>query len=84
VSILVADADPAVTPAFIMPDYTGKAAVVAAAELAKAGLPAAQEREALPSPNGQPAGAPGVIVRQSPAPGDRVTAQTPILFDVAR
>jgi beta-lactam-binding protein with PASTA domain len=84
VSILVADGDPTATPAFIMPDYTGKTTEAAEAELARTGLPPAQEREALPSPTGQPAGAPGTIVRQSPAPGERVTPDTPILFDVAR
>ncbi len=84
VSILVADAEPATPEAFIMPDYTGQPAATAAAELARAGLLPATGRDALPAPDGRPAGAPGVVVRQSPAPGERVTTQTPIVFDVAR
>lgn len=84
VSILVADAEPDTPAAFIMADYTGQPAANAAAELAKAGLLPATERTALPSPDGTPAGQPGVVIRQSPAPGERVTTRTAILFDVAR
>ncbi len=84
VSILVADAEPEVPAAFIMPDCTGKAASAVAEELAQAGLLPAMERAALPSPDGSAAGTPGVVVRQSPAPGERVSTGTSIIFDVAR
>ena len=91
VSILVADAEPEPGPAFIMPEMTGKTAGEAEATLARAGLQRATERDALPSPGagamGSPGAAPsatGTIVRQSPEPGERVTAQSAILFDVAR
>jgi beta-lactam-binding protein with PASTA domain len=84
VSILVADAEPELAAAFIMPDYTGKAASVAAAELAQTGLGPAVERVALPAPDGSAEGAPGVVVRQSPAPGERVSTRTAIVFDVVR
>ena len=84
VSILVADAEPEVPDAFIMPDYSGKAAAAASAELVHAGLLPPAERDALPSPDGGAAGTPGMIVRQSPAPGERVSARTAIIFDVAR
>jgi beta-lactam-binding protein with PASTA domain len=84
VSILVADAEADAPASFIMPDYTGKAAAAAGLELARAGLPPAIERTALPSPDGSAAGMPGMIVRQSPAPGERVSARTGIMFDVAR
>ena len=84
VSILVADAEADVLPAFVMPDYTGKAASVVAVELEHAGLGPATERAALPAPDGSVAGAPGVVVRQSPVPGERVSTRTAIVFDVAR
>jgi beta-lactam-binding protein with PASTA domain len=84
VSILVADADPPPPPAFIMPDFTGKPAAAADAELVHAGLPAPVDRDALPSADGSVAGAPGTVVRQSPAPGDKVSTQSAIVFDVAR
>jgi beta-lactam-binding protein with PASTA domain len=84
VSILVADAEAEIVPAFIMPDYTGKPATLASAELEQAGLLPPNERTALPSPDGSSAGTPGVVVRQSPAPGERVSTRTAIVFDVAR
>ncbi len=84
VSILVADAEPDPPPSFIMPDYTGRPATAASAELVRAGLPLPTERDALPSPDGSAAGMPGMIVRQSPAPGERVSIRTAIVFDVAR
>ena len=84
VSLLVAEAEPAPPAAFIMPDYTGQPAAAAAAALAQAGLPPATVRDALPSPDGTLAGQPGMVVRQSPAPGEHVTVETAIVFDVAR
>ena len=91
VSILVANAEPEPEPAFLMPEETGKTAAEAEAGLARAGLQRPTERDALPSPEtgvvgtpGAMAYAPGTIVRQSPAPGERVTAQSAIVFDIAR
>ena len=84
VSILVADAEPEAGDAYIMPDYTGKPAAAAVAELGRGGLLQPTVREALPSPDGSAAGVSGTVVRQSPAPGERVTPRTAIFFDVAR
>jgi beta-lactam-binding protein with PASTA domain len=84
VSILVADAEPETPSAFIMPNYIGKPAADAGAELVHAGLPAPIERDALPSSDGSVGGAAGTIVRQSPAPGEKVSTRTAIVFDVAR
>ncbi len=84
VSLLVADAEPAEPAAFVMPDCTGKPADDAAAALVHEGLRLPEQRDALPSADGAPAGQPGMVARQSPAPGARVTTQTAIVFDVAR
>ncbi len=83
VSILVADAEPEAPNAFIMPDYSGKPAAAAAADLSRAGLMMPSERDALPAPDSSQAVAPGMVVRQSPAPGERVTTKTAVVFDVA-
>ncbi|HEY0785653.1 MAG TPA: PASTA domain-containing protein [Acidobacteriaceae bacterium] len=86
VSLLVADPQPDPPAAFLMPDYTGRPGTAAQADLTRAGLSAATVGHTPPA--GNPAAqastaSPGTVVHQSPGPGERVTAQTPIVLDLA-
>jgi beta-lactam-binding protein with PASTA domain len=82
VSILVADPDrrQAEDAAFVMPDYSGQPLTHASEELTRAGLNVVAPTFA-PTQNGT---APGTILDQSPAAGQRIDASTPIRFTVAR
>ncbi len=84
VSLLVADPQPAKSPAFAMPDETGRPYSEAAGELEKAGL---HVESALGTPDGSqlvltPETHPGVVVAQTPAAGTKVDAATRIVLSV--
>jgi eukaryotic-like serine/threonine-protein kinase len=94
VSLLLAAPPDQAAPAYIMPDLTGEAFTAAAQDITKAGLTLAPEKTAVPAipnvPNSgsnqpmQPPVAAGTITTQSPKPGQRVDASTPIQLTVAQ
>jgi eukaryotic-like serine/threonine-protein kinase len=67
-------------PSYVMPSFVGKPLAEANAALAKAGFTLNKVR----SVGGETGEAAGVIVRQSPAAGQRVSAGTAISFDVKK
>jgi eukaryotic-like serine/threonine-protein kinase len=95
VSLLIA-APPAATngPAFVMPDFTGRMFQTAALAIVHAGLKLAPMQQApvtVPAVGAtastqpiQPIAPIGSIVSQSPQPGQRVDAITPITLNVAQ
>lgn len=94
VSLLIAAPPAATRPAFVMPDLTGQVFSTAALAITHAGLKLAPVNEApvaipaVASANStqpmQPLIAIGSIVSQSPQPGQRVDASTPIELTVAQ
>jgi beta-lactam-binding protein with PASTA domain len=93
-SLLVADATPATADGVVMPDLTGQVFTTAAAMLTRAGYKLAPTVDVpigipqiLPGNSVQAPIAPvlpGTVVNQSPAPGHRVDANTPIQLTIAR
>jgi beta-lactam-binding protein with PASTA domain len=93
VSILVAA--PSEEKSYVMPDLSGMKIADASAAITNAGLKVGNvatakvdTSAALPSEDGstpaaKPASTPGVIVKQSPAPGQRVTSGTMVSLEVA-
>ncbi len=84
VSLLVADPQPAKSPAFAMPDETGRLYSEAAEELGKAGL---HVESALGAPDGSQLKLtvqtqPGVVVAQTPAAGSKIDTATRIVLSV--
>ena len=86
ISLLIADADPAKSPAFVMPDEIGRPFDEAIGELEKAGLHvqktvgAKDGSESVLAITAQP----GAVVEQTPAAGEKIDAATPItLFEAA-
>ena len=94
VSLLIAAPPVAASPAFIMPDLTGQMFPAAALAVARAGLKLAPVKEApaaipaVANPAStqpiQPVAPIGSVVSQSPLPGQRVDAATPIELTVAQ
>jgi beta-lactam-binding protein with PASTA domain len=94
VNLLLAAPPDQTSPAYIMPNLTGQEFATAEAEITQAGLTLAPEQTApaaIPSvPNSgsnqpmQPVVSAGTIMSQSPAPGARVDASTPIQLTVAQ
>lgn len=94
VSLLLAAPPAATSPAFVMPDFTGQQFSVAALAITHAGLTLAPLKPApvaIPAPTApgtsqpiQPVVPIGNVVSQSPQPGQRVDASTPIEFTVAQ
>jgi eukaryotic-like serine/threonine-protein kinase len=92
VNLLVAAAPATNTQAFVMPDFTGQMFPSAALAVARAGLKLAPMKEVQPAipPVASPASTQpippvvpiGSVVDQSPQPGQRVDASTPIQFTV--
>src|SRR6185369_187085 len=92
VSILVAA--PSEEKSYVMPDLSGMRIADASAAITNAGLKVGnvatakvETAAALPSedgstPSAKPAGTPGVIVKQSPAPGQRVSSGTTVSLEV--
>jgi len=84
VSLLVADPEPTKSPAFAMPDETGKPYSEAVEELEKAGLHVQSTFGAIN--NSQPVSTAqthsGIVVAQTPAAGRRVDAATRIVLSV--
>jgi eukaryotic-like serine/threonine-protein kinase len=92
VSILVAA--PSEEKSYVMPDLSGMRIADASAAITNAGLKVGNvatakvdTSAALPSEDGstpaaKPAGTPGVIVKQSPAPGQRVSSGTTVSLEV--
>lgn len=92
VSLLIAAPPVATSAAFIMPDLTGQMFPAAALAVARAGLKLAPMKEAPtaippigtgPTPI-QPVAPIGSVVSQSPQPGERVDASTPVELTVAQ
>ncbi len=84
VSLLVADSQPLKSPAFAMPDETGKSYSEAVEELEKAGL---HVESALGTPDGSELKLtvqtqPGIVVAQTPAAGGKIDAATRIILSV--
>lgn len=98
VSLLLADPPANSTPAFVMPNLTGQSISVATQNIAQAGLtlgPVINVPTAIPAPGPTTAAATapqpmppltpsGTILSQSPAPGQRIDATTPIQLTVAQ
>ena len=92
VSLLVAAPPVTTSPAFVMPDLTGQVFTAAALAITRAGLTLAPVKDAPPPvaavPGAgstqpiQPLVPPGSVVGQSPQPGQRVDASTPIELTV--
>ncbi len=78
VNLLVA-AEPA-PKAFIMPDFVGRFLPDATAQIEMAGLHLGNVTDIAGATGAQP----GTILRQTPAPGTRVTSDSQINFDIAR
>ncbi len=89
VSVLVSA--PAEDKVYVMPDLSGLRLAAASAAVSNAGLKvgtvavAKSDTGASPSPNAKPnpANPDAVVVRQTPAPGQRVTTGTVVTFEVA-
>lgn len=94
VSMLLAGPPVATTPSFVMPNLIGQAISVAAPAIAHAGLtlaPVKQIPASIPAPSAPGSNQPiqpivpiGSILSQSPQPGQRVDASTPIELTVAQ
>lgn len=94
VSLLLAAPPVAASPSYIMPNVMGEAFTAAAQAITEAGLVLAPEKTAAPAipnvPNSgsnqpmQPVVPAGTITRQSPQPGARVNASTPIQLTIAQ
>jgi len=94
VSLLIAAPPISTTPAFVMPNFTGQTFSAAALAVVRAGLklaPMQQAPIAVPAVGGasstqpiQPITPIGSVVSQSPQPGQRVDATTPITLTVAQ
>jgi beta-lactam-binding protein with PASTA domain len=92
VALLLADAAPVAASASVMPDLTSLTYGAAQALLArgkfKLAPPVYQDSAANPLTGSRNSGAgpnpPGTIVAQSPAPGERIQPDTPIVLTVAR
>lgn len=94
VGLLLAAPPVATSPAFVMPDFTGQQFSIAALAITHAGLKLAPVKQApatIPAPAApgsaqpiQPVVPIGNIVSQSPQPGQRVDASTPIELTVAQ
>ena len=82
VSLLLAEGEAPVPPAFVMPDEVGRTLGDAEAELAGAGLHAEAAEGAPPGAQVlvSPDGRPGTIVAQEPQDGARVDARTRIVL----
>jgi beta-lactam-binding protein with PASTA domain len=67
---------------YVMPSFVGKPLADANIALIKGGFTLGKVRLVSNSDDSNTAGAPGIIVRQSPAAGQRVSAGATISFDV--
>jgi eukaryotic-like serine/threonine-protein kinase len=74
--LLLAASDKRAAPAWVTPNWVGMPADAAQAALARAGVPPAAVQVVD--------GPAGIVVRQSVPPGERLTADTPLLLAVGR
>jgi beta-lactam-binding protein with PASTA domain len=94
VSLLVAKEPEAISGGFVMPDFTGQMFSSAALEITRAGLqlaPMKEQQVSVPAVGDTSVAAPpqpvvpiGSVLAQTPAPGHRVDAATPVLLTVAQ
>ena len=75
---------PEETPAYVMPSYMGRPLAEAMRALQAAGLKVGAVHSVVQDPTQVPSIAPGMILRQSVAPGQKVMAGTTIEFDVSK
>lgn len=93
VSLLLAGPPANTGPTFVMPNLTGQSIYVATQDITQAGLklgPVITVPSAIPAPSANPAQPmppltpSGTILSQSPAPGQRIDANTPIQLTVSQ
>jgi beta-lactam-binding protein with PASTA domain len=82
ISLLLAAGDNA--PHYVMPNFAGKPITEATTILAEAGFRLGQVRTVAGSSNRSSGAATGIVVKQHPLPGQKVSAGTAIDFEVSR